>query len=39
MKNMVTVEKEMEAVNSYLFIQQSRFGNMVSIEVDVQKKQ
>lgn len=37
-ENMVTVEKEMEAVNSYLFIQQSRFGNMVSIEVDVPKE-
>ncbi len=37
-ENMVTVEKEMEAVNSYLFIQKSRFGNIISIDIDVPKE-
>lgn len=34
---MVTVEKEMEAVNSYLFIQKSRFGNIISIDIDIEE--
>ncbi|MDC7250049.1 MAG: histidine kinase [Sphaerochaetaceae bacterium] len=34
-ENLVTVEREMEAVNSYLFIQKSRFGNMISIDIDI----